>query len=335
MRGDGEMKTTNGFLLFLILGMFLLPLGCGSEKGADDHAPRGDQEEAGHEEHREKEENGGGEVHLTPVQIQTSGIQWVRVKEQPLSVEIEVLGEMASDTDRVVQIRPIGPGIIQKINVSIGDAVVPGDILLTYALEKNKNKAEPLQSQTRGIVVGLYGETGGHVDPAVPLLTLADSSQLRCGLDVYEKDIGRVRKGQRVRIQVTAFPEETFNGKISYVSPRVDEHSRTIKVRVDVANPQGKLKFGMFVRGFIEVDRSQALVVPETAIQKIEGQPTLFVKEENENAFVPRAVRLGGVSQGLIEIRSGVSAGENVVTDGSFILKAELSKGEMGGGHGH
>lgn len=268
---------------------------------------------------------------LTKEQIRSSGIEIVKAARKPLRVELSVFGEIATDTDRVIQLRPDEPGMVKEIPVALGDMVEPNMTLVRYQSEGAVEEVKEIKAPSRGVIVGLYAQPQAHVDPAVPLVTLADTSRLRCGLDVYEKDIGQVRKGQRVRITATAFPSETFDGVITYISPRVDENSRTIKVRVDVGNTGGKLKFGMFIRGFIQVGERQALVVPETAIQKIGGSPVVFVAEQN-NSFVHRLVKLGESANGLVEIKSGVEEGESIVSKGSFALKSELNKGEMGEG---
>lgn len=274
---------------------------------------------------------GPAEVKLSPEQGKTAQLQVMRATRRPLSVDVEVSGEIASDTDDVLQVRPEKPGSVREALVSVGDTVEPGQTLVRYQAEGGE--ALELKAPHRGVVVGLYAEPGAHIDRAAPAVTIADTSRIHCGLDVYEKDIARVHKGQSVRIKVVAFPDETFPGTISYVSPRVDENSRTVKVRVDIANPQGKLKFGMFVRGLIQVGQRQALAIPETAVQTIKGKTMVFVaKPKEELTFVPVEVKLGDRSSELVEILDGLKDGDSVAYKGSFTLKAELSKGELGEG---
>ena len=271
------------------------------------------------------------EVKLTAEQAKTAQLQVAQAARRSLLVDIEVSGEIASDTDQVLQVRPEKPGTVREALVAVGDTVDPGQALLRYQPENGD--ALELKAPQRGVVVGLYAEPGAHIDRAAPVVTIANTSRIHCGLDVYEKDIARVRKGQTVRIKVVAFPEETFSGGISYVSPRVDENSRTVKVRVDIANPQGKLKFGMFVKGFIQVGQRQALAIPESAVQVIKGKTMIFVgKPGEERTFTPVEVKLGDRSNDLVEILSGVKDGDNVAVKGSFTLKSELSKGELGEG---
>jgi multidrug efflux pump subunit AcrA (membrane-fusion protein) len=270
-------------------------------------------------------------IKLSAEQMKSSGIQVSKALKRALSVEVELSGEIASDTDRVVQLRPESPGTLEQLLVAVGDNVEPGQVLVRYRSEVSAPQSAEIKAAQSGVVVGIYAEPGAHIDSAVPLVTIADSSRLRCGLDVYEKDIARVRKNQKVKIKVGAFPNETFWGTVSYISPRVDENSRTIKIRVDIANTGGKLKFGMFVKGFLEVGERDALAVPETAVQNVKGKTFVFEAEE-PGSFVPREVRMGERSGGWAEILSGLREGASVVGKGSFILKSEVLKGEMGEG---
>jgi RND family efflux transporter MFP subunit len=182
-----------------------------------------------------------------------------------------------------------------------------------------------LAAPTAGAVLGVYGEVGDYVDPLMPLVTLGDTRSLRSVLDVFEKDIGKIRKGQDVTIRTSAFPEDTFKGKVVYISPRVDEDTRTIKVRVDIENPNGKLKFGMFVGGHILVDTHPAIVVPETALETIDGSPSIFVFKDPLTLAV-RRVKVGEKIDGHVEILAGLNAGDKIVSEGSFILKNEAIK---------
>ena len=327
---------------FLLFSAVILSVGCKSKNPEPPGETHGEKEKHGEKDEHGEEGHGGEEhsegeekVSLNEEQIRSSGIKIVKAIRQPFGVELEAVGEIASDADRTVQIRTDSPGTVNEVLVAVGDTVDAGQVLLRYQLElDNGDGMKELKALQRGVVVGLYAEQGGHIDPSVPLVTLADTSRLRGVLDVYEKDIAKIRKGQRVRTVVSALPDESFEGKVTYISPRVDEESRTVKVRVDIGNTAGKLKFGMFITGHIQVGSRDAVVLPEQAIQTVEGKPTVFVTEDGKT-YVPVHVQLGEISDGKAEIKSGLKGGESVVAQGSFTLKSELSKGEMGEGHSH
>ncbi len=310
--------------IFAAAGVFMVSAGC-----------KTNQSEPENETHaEEKHEEESAVIKLSPEQIASSEIKTAKVERKPFYVEVEALGEIASDTDRVTQIRPDLPGTTEEALVALGDEVVEGQVLVRFRQEGGAGEMKDLKATMRGLVVGLYAEPGSHIDPAVPLVTIADTTRLRCTLDVYEKDIARIKKGQRVSVKVAALPEESFNGTVSYISPRVDQDSRTVKIRVDVNNQAGRLKFGMFVTGRIQVGERQALIIPDNSVQNIGGETTVFITEDS-NVFVPRHIDAGDRSAGFIEVKSGLKEGETVVVSGSFILKSELQKGEMSDGHGH
>lgn len=276
-------------------------------------------------------------VSLTQEQYLSAGIKTEKAARRSFAIEVEALGEIASDTDRVVQLRPQVSGTAADILVSIGDTVDAGDVILVYRPGADGAEGPALTASRPGVVVGLFVAPGSHLDTAVPVATLADISRLRCSLDVYEKDIARIKKGQAVRFSATAFPKETFDGIVTYISPRVDPHSRTIRVRADIANQGGRLKFGMFIVGRIRVSVRSVLAVSESAIQKYEGRTIVFVaskKTPGRYVFAPNAVTIGERSGSYVEVTSGLKVSDEVAVKGSFLLKSELAKEEMGG-HSH
>src|SRR5262249_42560505 len=141
----------------------------------------------------------------------------------------------------------------------------------------------------------------------------------RCVLDVFEKDLAHIQKGQTVTIRTSAFPDDDFKGEIGYISPRVNENSRTIKIGVNVADANNRLKFGMFVTGHVRINSERVLALPETAVQNISNRATVLVVDD-ENRISPRAVKVGRRSRRLVEILNGLSEGERVVSRGGFIL---------------
>lgn len=355
------MKTQIRLTALLLLALGLSFSACKSkapEKGQDEHGHAHDEkgeeghehgkEEKGHDDHSEGDGHGHGvekkseghgeegehgeEVKLTEDQIKMMNIKVVKAEKRNLGIVVEALGDIASDTDRVVQIRPEEPGTLKELLVAVGDSVSDGQVLLRYAPDGRGSDAKELKASNKGVVVGLYGDVGGHIDPAVPLATLADTSKLRAGLDLYEKDLGRVKKGQTVDIIVSAYPKDVFTGRITYISPRVDENTRTVKIRVDVDNPRGLLKFGMFITGRIRVAERWVQAVPEISLQEVEGKTSVFTVEE-DGAFKPHPVQLGERAGGYVEIVSGIEPDERVVSQGSFVLKAELAKGEAAHEH--
>ncbi|MCZ6690324.1 MAG: efflux RND transporter periplasmic adaptor subunit [Planctomycetota bacterium] len=192
-----------------------------------------------------------------------------------------------------------------------------------------------LRSPTAGRIIEKHATVGEVVDPGRILFTVADLSTVWILLDIYERDIPKVKDGQRALIRVEGY-DAVFKGQVTYISDLVDEETRTAKARVEVKNPDRKLKPGMFVHATLaeEDGRDPAILLPQDAIQQIEGSPVVFVATA-ARTFEPRAIEIGERFGGKVVIVSGLEAGEEVVVEGAFWLKSELSRGELGGGHSH
>jgi cobalt-zinc-cadmium efflux system membrane fusion protein len=120
-------------------------------------------------------------------------------------------------------------------------------------------------------------------------------------------------------------------GTLSYLTPVVDQTTRTATARVVLPNPERKWLPGMFVTGRTLDERGAAVALPPSALQRIDGRSVVFV--ETERGFEARAVRLGREGETLIEVLEGLAPGERVVVKNSFLLKAELAKGEAEHAH--
>ncbi len=163
---------------------------------------------------------------------------------------------------------------------------------------------------------------------------ISDLSEVWVVLTVYQKDLGSVRAGQLVGI-VTSHDLAADEGTIDYVSPILDEHTRTTTARVVLPNDERRWRPGLFVTGRVEVDRiPAAVVVPKTAIQTLEGRPAVFIQAGD--AFAARPVELGRANTETVEVLAGLEAGERYVARNGFVLKAQMSKASFEhAGHSH
>ena len=177
---------------------------------------------------------------------------------------------------------------------------------------------------------------GQVVTPQDVLFTILDLSTVWVEARVYAKDVHQVRVGQPVTIVANAFPEGEFTGKVSYVGDVVDEKTRTLVVRCEIANPRRKLKPGVFAKVSIGVAQGQGgLTVPASAVQR-EGERTVAFVALGQTEFQEREVRLGAESGGYYEVLDGLKLGEAVVTEGAFLVKSHGKKEELGhAGHAH
>ena len=178
------------------------------------------------------------------------------------------------------------------------------------------------------------GETVSAGDAgADPLFTIVDDSVVWADIGVYKQDIARIRVGAPVALK-TDSGEILAQSTIAFVLAIISETSRTATARVIVENPDGSLRPGQYVTADLSVGTPERVLrVPESAVQLVEDKPSVFVPVEG--GYAPRAVMTGTKSGGFVEVRSGLTAGETIVTDGAFTLKAQLEKDAFGDGHGH
>ena len=190
-----------------------------------------------------------------------------------------------------------------------------------------------LRAPFAGIITKYDVAAGEVVEPEREMFTITDLATVWIQADVYEKDLGKVRAPVDVAIKADAYPDRVFTGRLTYVSDVIDPATRTAKVRCVVANPDGALKLDMFVKVAIPTnDRRSAVVVPVAAVQTVEEQHIVFVKQ-TATRFERRIVQTGTVAGDLVELTSGVKAGETVVGPGSFYLKTALLRERIGEEH--
>lgn len=187
-----------------------------------------------------------------------------------------------------------------------------------------------LKAPFAGVVTKAAASPGDIVEPGKEMFTVADLSRVWVQAEVYEKDLGRIRLGQNAAIRVDTYPDESFAGRVAYISDVLDPQTRTAKVRCEVANKDVRLKTDMFANIELPTKFSkQALAVPSTALQDVEGKNVVFV-QHGPTTFESRQVEKGVTINGQTEIISGLAAGERVVTQGAFHLKSILAGGDLG-----
>jgi cobalt-zinc-cadmium efflux system membrane fusion protein len=199
--------------------------------------------------------------------------------------------------------------------------------------EDHKKPLLPVRSPIGGIITEKHAIVGELSDPSKSLYTVADLSTVWVLVDIHEKDLAKVHKGQAAIVSVSAFPDQKLKGRITYIADLVDEATRTVKARIAVANPSRKLKPEMFatVELTLPADSAAILAVPEDSLQDIDGNKVIFVVDDKGVEFEPRKVKPGRIAGGMVEIISGLKEGERYAVKGAFILKSELKKGELEG----
>jgi len=185
----------------------------------------------------------------------------------------------------------------------------------------------PLRSPGRGIVLTVSaapGEFSKSLDNSDPLMAIADLSTIWIVGDVFEKDISKVQPGTKVAVTVDAFPGQKWFGRISSVSGALDPTTRTLKARVALPNPGGKLRPEMFAAIHVDTGTHDAVVVPSSAVIH-EGQNTV-VFTDNNGKPEQKNVTVGQSMDGKVEITSGLEAGQRVAANGAELLTGGASQ---------
>ena len=185
-----------------------------------------------------------------------------------------------------------------------------------------------IPSPLDGVVTTREANVGMNVDPSVPLFTVADLSTVWIVGDVNEHDLSRVRVGSPVVITTAAMPGLRREGKVSYIDPQIKLETRTAQLRVEIPNPGGQLRLGMYVD--IEAGEGQmamAVAVPRSAVQVVGNRSVVYVADPaRPGQYAERVVETGDTAGDTIEVRSGVTPGEVIVAEGSFAVRAEAER---------
>ena len=188
----------------------------------------------------------------------------------------------------------------------------------------------PLRSPISGVVTEVEAATGRQVPAGTDLFGIVDLREVWAVVDAYERDLGRLHVGQAAMLNTTAFPNIAFRGRVVSLEGSIKEATRTLDVRLEVGNPDHKLRPGMFVSARIATGSTRsALVVDEAAIQS-EGDSKVAYVALTDSTFVVRPVEVRSLGGNRAEILSGLRAGERIATRGGFLLKSQASKSQLG-----
>jgi len=180
-----------------------------------------------------------------------------------------------------------------------------------------------------GVVIEKDAVMGELSKPEGKLFTIADLSTVWIEADVSEKDLGKLAIGSPATVTVSSFPDELFKGKVSYISSIFDKQTRTVKARIELPNPDSKLRIDMFARAMVDLTSSrEALILPQEAVLLVQGQSTVYI--QSDNGFEARPVEVGEQLNKGVVITSGLKPGEQVVISGAYTLKSRQLKSQIG-----
>lgn len=243
--------------------------------------------------------------------------------------------------DNLEKFKNSDPNII-KINQSLKEAArqklrllnIPQDEISHLEHTRKANQEMTIYAQFGGAILEKQLFPGQNIMPGDRLLGLANLSTVWVSANIYESDIASLNIGQSAIIKLNAYPDDAFGGQVVFVSPTMDPTTRTVKVRIEVGNSSGKLKPGMFADVIFRTALGESLVIPESSILDTGSQKFVYVAQD-ANTFKRREIIVGQSANGSVQVASGLSLGEEVVTSAAFLIDSQTKLGSFGNHSGH
>lgn len=309
----------------------------------------------------EGEAETAGTVQIGMDKVQKLGVRTAEAQERALSRSVRAFATLQFDERRQFVVAPKFSGWIEKLLINaVGDSVTRGQILFevyspelnvlqqewalagrnAYATDKLRylDYPEPELERLRrgerprtisfpspfsGTVIDKAAVEGARFRAGDPLFRIVDTSTMWVLAEVYEQDLAFVKVGDSARVTVNAWPDRSFPGKVTFIYPAMGKESRTARLRIEVANPDGRLRADMAAT--VEIASpldGPRLAVPESAVID-SGKRQVVLVERGEGRYEPRPVVLGPRADGWVQVKEGIAAGERIVTRATFLIDAE------------
>ena len=293
------------------------------EEGDHEHISDGSDDKHDHGEHEE------GRTEIDPKAAHASGIRISTVNAATIKEVITLTGRIILNRNTTAEVRARFPGIVKKVDVSWGDPVKKGQVLAV--IEANESlRTYNVTAPSDGILLNRNTNVG-NVTGEAPIFTVADLSEVWAEFHVFPRDLPKVKHNQQVGVH-TLENEQVQSAPIHLILPTADALSQTVVAIVAMDNHNNQWRPGMMVQGDVMVSETKVgMAVQEQAIQRMENQTVVFVKEDD--AYEMRPVSLGMSDGDLVEVKEGLEIGDQYVSQGSFIVKADIGKAEAAHEH--
>jgi cobalt-zinc-cadmium efflux system membrane fusion protein len=308
-----------------LLALFLTA--CGGNAGPEStngHVDNGRHSETGHDEHSDERDKAPAQTTIEAAIAQASGIRVAPAGPGVIADEHEMQGLLTPVESRVAQVAARYPGLIRRLSAGIGDRVRAGQVLAT--IESNLSLADyTVTSPIAGVVLARDATLGAVAGEGAALFVIADLSSLWVDLHVFGSDAQHITAD--VPVTVTRLSDGvTTRTRLERVLPGTATASQSTVARATIANDDGLWRPGSAVRARIAVDSNEvALAVPLGALQTGEGNRDVVYVREGDR-YEERSVTLGRRDARHVEVTNGLRAGEQVVVEQSFLVKADIGK---------
>jgi membrane fusion protein, heavy metal efflux system len=258
-----------------------------------------------------------GPVQLSAAQATAIGLETANAGPHPLATILLLTGDVQLLPDRQADVSLRISGRIKELFARLGDIVSSGQKL---ALVESRVLGDPPPTVTvtapmAGIIETRNVVLGQAVEPNTQIFRISDRSEMVVLGKVYEEDLGQVQLGQEAHVRVLSYPQKVFSGKVTLVEPNLDPSSRTVKVWIQLANPDGLLKPNMFATASLVLHRDDsALAIPNSAILEANGEKFVFVRQGD--SFDRVDISIGASDDEYSEVTDGLVPGDEVVVQG-------------------
>lgn len=266
-----------------------------------------------------------------------------RTKLKTAEAELEQSRKQFGRASEVARLAPVSNAEFEQATVKLrtneSDFAAARQRLIVLGLSAQKVNAlrSPLQISSElavtapisGTVTARSVNQNEVVEANKELMKITNLSTVWVIAQVYEKDLGQMRAGSGASVTTDAYPGRLFRGQVTYIDPGINTDTRTAQVRIEIENPGQILKIGQYVNvafGSMGTAEKTAPVIPSAAVQNINNRQTVFVATDNPNVFALKPVRLGTENNGQYVVLEGLNVGDKIVTEGSFLLRAEWLK---------
>ncbi len=269
-----------------------------------------------------------GRVQIGNDIAEKSGIKTEEAGPRAIRETLNLAGRVQVDPNRLSHVRARFPGMVKQVNRDLGESVRQGDVLAE--IQSNESlQSYKIKAPISGVIVRRDIQVGATTG-LVPLFIIADLSKVWIELDVFDKDLDRVRTGQSVLIETLS--GTSIQGKIDWLSPMAAHASQSVQARVSLNNNDHHFRPGQFVRGLVTVaEHAVDLAVRKSGIQAFRDFQVVFARVDD--TYEVRMLELGRSDHDWIEVLGGLKAGTAYVTENSYLIKADIEK--SGASHDH
>lgn len=254
--------------------------------------------------------------------INETGVD-IRAGDPLMKIWIESPELLAREADFLVASKGRGPQA-ETAERNLRQFDLPDDVIATLVRTHQPVRSIEWKVPVTGTVIEKPVVEGMRFTAGDPLFKIADLSNVWIVADIPESDIGAVAVGQAVSFALRAFPNETFQGRVSLIYPQLDMQTRTVKVRIEAPNPDRRIRLGLYADVSIEavVSPVPVIAVPETSVIDSGARQIVFVAH-GDGRFAPHEVKLGARGAGYVEVVSGIGEHDEVVVSGTFLIDAQ------------